>query len=604
MSDPEPPLRRLARLLGLDNLGYVGKWVGMATAIGFAGGLAAVGFDWITHAIKGRALEPAGVVGEGLPGDPVWWLVLLIPTLGGLIVGTIIHRWAPEASGHGTEQLIRAYHTLDGKVRARVVAIKAFASAVTIGTGGSAGQEGPVAQIGGGVGSMLSDTLKLSDRDRRVFLLAGASAGVGALFTAPLGGALFAPEVLYKKPEFEGEAIIPCIVSSIVAYTTFTWLTGRSRAIEIDPEVLSGLSFTDPRELLVYLVLALLCAAVGWLYIWFFGGTHKLFEKLKSIPQPIKPALGGLALGALALGLAPYCGEHGILYGGYALMTESIAGTMSIGVLSVLLIGKILATSFSIASGGSGGVFAPSLAIGALLGSMVGLAADQLFPDLGINPSCFALVGMGGFFSGVAKTPIASLIMVCEMTGSYELLAPLMLVSVVHVMLARRWTIYETQVESQIDSPAHAGDFVIDILERMRVEEVIDPEREPVLVNANTTMRKALDIVSTSPGTYYPVVDEDEKLVGIFSLSDIRRIFREVGVQDLVIVRDFMVDRVATVQMDSDLNEAIRLLNEFSIHEIPVVDPGDATRVIGMLNRNNIGAAYHRRLRELKLGQA
>jgi CIC family chloride channel protein len=600
----ESTLRRLAQRVGLGHVGYVGKWVGIATVIGLVGGLAAVAFDWTTHAIKARALASAGVVGEGLPGASVWWLVLLIPTAGGLLVGWVTCRWAPEASGHGTEQLIRAFHTLNGRMRARIVAIKAFTSAVTIGTGGSAGQEGPVAQIGGGVGSVFSDALKLGDRDRRIFLLAGATAGVGALFTAPLGGALFAPEVLYRKPEFEGEAIIPCIVSSIVAYTTFTTITGRTRAIEIDPEVLAGLSFGDPRELLVYLVLALLCAAVGWFYIRMFSGTHHVFEKLKAVPRPLKPAIGGLLLGGLALAVAPHCGEHGILYGGYELMKDSIAGRLSLGVLAILLVGKILATSFSIASGGSGGVFAPSLAIGGLLGSMVGLGAEQLFPNLGINASCFALVGMGGFFAGVAKTPIASLIMVCEMTGSYELLAPLMLVSVVHVMLARRWTIYETQVESQVDSPAHAGDFVVDVLERMRVEEVIDPERKPILVSANTTLRKALDIVSTSPGTYYPVVDDNGSLVGIFSLSDIRRIFREVDVQDLVIVRDFMVDRVATVQMNDNLNDALRLLNEYSIHEIPVVEPYDKTRVIGMLNRNNIGAAYHRRLRELKLGQA
>ena len=604
MSEPHSSLRnRVAKILGLTSLGHMGKWVGTASVIGFIGGLAAVGFDWLTHTFKEHSLTEAGVVGEGLPGESIWWLILLVPTLGGLIVGTMIHVWAPEASGHGTERLIGAFHTLNGKVRKRIVAIKAIASAITIGSGGSAGQEGPVAQIGGGVGSSLSDALKLSDRDRRVFLLSGAAAGVGALFTAPLGGALFAPEVLYRKPEFEGEAIIPCIVASIVAYTTFTFITGKSRAIEIAPDILAGLSFDDPRELLVYFVLALLCAFISWIYVGFFGGTHRTFTRMKKVPAPLKPAIGGLALGVLALAIAPLTGEHGILYGGYELMRASIAGSLSLQVLAILLVGKILATSFSIASGGSGGVFAPSLAIGALLGSIVGTAANQLFPELGINPSCFALVGMGGFFAGVAKTPIASIIMVCEMTGSYELLAPLMLVSVVHLLLAQRWTIYETQVDSQVDSPAHAGDFVVDVLERMVVEEVVDPERKPPLVSANATLRKALDIVSTSRGTYFPVVDDKQHMIGIFSLSDIRRIFRETDVQDLIIVRDFMVENPARVKMKDSLGVALRLLNEYSIHELPVVDSNNTERVIGMLNRNNIGAAYHQRLRELKLGK-
>ncbi|MFT5286675.1 MAG: CIC family chloride channel protein [Planctomycetota bacterium] len=602
MSDaPTPIWLKVAKSLGLTSMGHMGKWVGTAGVIGFAGGLAAVGFDWITHAFKERSLSDAGVVGEGLPGEFTWWLVLLIPALGGLIVGAMIHLWAPEASGHGTERLIGVFHNLNGKMRKRVVAIKAITSAITIGTGGSAGQEGPVAQIGGGVGSALSDALKLGDRDRRIFLLSGAAAGVGALFTAPLGGALFAPEVLYRKPEFEGEAIIPCIVSSIVAFTTFTFITGRSRAIDIAPEVLAGLSFHDPRELLVYFALAVLCAIVGWAYISFFGATHRFFNKLKIHPA-LKPALGGLALGVLVLAMAPLTGEHGILYGGYELMRSAIAGSLSLKILGLLLVGKILATSFSIASGGSGGVFAPSLAIGGLLGAIVGSAAQQMFPALEINPACFALVGMGGFFAGVAKTPIASIIMVCEMTGSYELLAPLMLVSVVHVLLAQRWTIYETQVDSPVDSPAHAGDFVVDVLERMNIKDVVDPDRVPPIVNANSTLRKALDIVSVSRGTYFPVVDDDENLIGIFSLSDIRRIFRETDIQDLVIVRDFMVENPGRVKMDDHLGEALRLLNEYSIHELPVVDPNNTNRVIAMLNRNNIGAAYHQRLRELKLG--
>ncbi len=599
------PLLRFLRAIGLTELGYVGKWVGLAAVIGFAGGLAAVGFDWITRAIKSHALARAGVVTESLPEIGAnWWMVLAIPAAGGLLVGLVIQAWAPEAGGHGTEQLIRSFHQLEGKVRKRVVTLKALASAVTIGTGGSAGQEGPVAQVGGGVGSMLSDALRLRQRDRRIFLLSGAAAGIGALFTAPLGGALFAPEVLYKKPEFEGDAIIPCIVSSIVAYTTFTSIHGRSRVVSIEPEVLRGLAFRDPRELFVYFVLALLCTLVGWLYVRTFSGTQRLFERASFLPRPLRPMIGGLLLGGLALGLSPLTGEHGILYGGYDLMRASIAGELTIRVLVLLIVGKILATSFSIGSGGSGGMFAPSLAIGALLGSLVGTCAQRLFPELGIDPSAFALVGMGGFFAGVAKTPIASMIMVCEMTGSYSLLAPLMLVSIVHLVLSRGWTIYTTQVEGLVDSPAHAGDFVIDVLERVRVEEVIDPERKPVLVGANSTLRRALSIVSSSAGTYFPVVDEKENMIGIFSLSDIRRIFQEHGVQDLVIVRDFMVDRVATVNPGDSLNRALQVLNEYSIHEVPVVDSANPRRVLAMLSRNNVGAAYHQRLRELRLGKA
>jgi CIC family chloride channel protein len=607
---------RLLGLLGLRDLGFVGKWVGLATLIGFAGGLAALGFEWLLDVLHEHLLQdttgiraeglgaPAGVEGEAPAGflgiGARTWLILLVLPLGGLVVGWLTHTFAPEAEGHGTEQLVRTFHELGGRVRRRVIALKALTSAITIGTGGSAGQEGPVAQIGSGLGSALSDSLRLTDRDRRVFLLAGSSAGIGALFTAPLGGALFAPEVLYRKPEFEGEAIIPCIISSIVAYTTFTSISGDSKKIPISGEILETLSVRDPRELLIYLVLALLCTLVGWMYVRTFNGVQKTFAGMTRVPKPVRPALGGLLLALLALGLAPFAGTNGVLLGGYDLMSGSIVGGMGVGVMALLVVGKILATSLSIATGGSGGVFAPSLAIGALLGAVVGQTSAQLFPSLGLVPACYALVGMGGFFSGVAKTPIASIIIVCEMTGSYELLAPLMLVSVVHMLLAQNWTIYETQVPGLVDSPAHAGEFVVDVLERLRVEDLLDTAREPVLVSENATLRRALDIVSEAEGYYFPVVDKDERLVGIFSLSDVRRIFREMEVADVVIVRDFMVDRVVTTRPDETLTKALSRLNEYGLHEIPVLDPEDPSRVIAMLTRNNLGAAYSKRLHALK----
>jgi len=586
----------------LERFGFVGKWVGAATLIGIAGGLAAVGFDALVDLMRENGLQRAtGIEGEGLGGvGPERWLVLAILPLGGLLVGWLTVRFAPEAEGHGTEQMIRSFHQLGGKVRKRVIGLKALTSAITIGTGGSAGQEGPVAQVGSGIGSVLSDLLKLDERDRRIFLLAGSSAGIGALFTAPLGGALFAPEVLYRKPEFEGEAIIPCIISSIVAYTTFTSIKGDEKAILIPDEVLDTLSLHDPRELGIYFVLALLATVTSLLYVRFFDGVRGYLRRMTRIPRIARPAIGGLLLAGLALAIAPLVGEHGVLFGGYHLMEASIAGEMAIITMVVLVVAKIMATSFAIASGGSGGVFAPSLAIGALLGAIVGKIAQHLFPGLDISPACFALVGMGGFFAGVAKTPIAAIIIVCEMTGSYGLLAPLMLVSVLHLLLANRWTIYDTQVNAPVDSPAHMGDFVVDVLERMRVADLLKNAREPSLVSENTTLRKALDIVSTASGNYFPVVDRAERLVGIFSLSDIRRIFQETAVADLVIVRDFMVDRVVTVTPGDDLNNALAILNEHGLHEIPVVDATDPRRVIAMLTRNNLGAAYHKKLRELR----
>lgn len=605
MSSPPPTTprgSRWLRLLRIGDVGSVGKWVLLASLVGVVGGFSAVLFEHMIDLVREHVFaRPSEIDGEGAAEYSVRSLfVLLVPAVGGWVALWLTVRFAPEAEGHGTEQMIRTFHEKEGRVRKRTIAVKALSSAITIGSGGSGGQEGPVCQIGGGVGSTVADTFRLPERDRRIFLLSGASAGIGALFCAPLGGALFAPEVLYRKPEYEGEAIIPCIVASIVAFTTRTTLTGESRVVPISEETRAALSFGGFHELLIYLGLAVLCTLVSFGYVKTFFGVHRAFDRMKKLSAPMRAALGGLLLGALALAILPFAGGHGVLFGGYDLMRGSIAGDIGVGVLLLLVVAKILATSFTIGSGGSGGMFAPSLAIGALTGAAVGEAAVQLFPNWNLEPACFAFVGMGGFFAGVAKTPIAAIVIVCEMTGSYELLAPLMLVSVVHLVLAQGWSIYDTQVSGLVDSPAHAGDFVVDVLEGMKVADLLDRFSKPTLVSENTTLRRALEVVSTSRSTYFPVVDKEERLVGIFGLTDIRRIFQEEAVADLVIVRDFMVEDVVTITPADDLGDALQKLNERAIAQLPVVDESNPRRVLGMLSRNNLGAAYHQKLRELR----
>ncbi len=601
-------LRLALKFLGLGSFSFATKWIGLSALVGVVGGLAAWGFELLTEWVRHWTIVvPIGVETEGLGiinQRTVW--ILIVPAVGGGLVGALVQWLAPEAKGHGTEQMIRAFHRLSGSVRRRVIALKAGCSALTIGTGGSGGLEGPVCQIGSGVGSMLAGAFGLSPRDRRVFLLAGASAGIGALFTAPLGGALFAPEVLYKKPEIEGEAIVPCIVASIVAYTTFTSLTGKARVIPLPKDILDRLSFDGPTQLAFYLVLAVVLALLGWLWVRGFESISQLFERLSTWPLALRAGLGGLLTGALILAIAPLAGPHGVMSGGYGLIQAAISTELTLSTIALLIVAKILATSFTIGSGGSGGVFSPSLAIGALGGAGVGQLANHLFPNAGLDPAAFALVGMGGFLAGVAKTPIAAVVIVCEMTGNYALLAPLMLVSVVHLVFARGWSIYDTQVGGVFESPAHASEVIVDFLAGINVSDVIDRAVPPTTVPANATLRKALDIVSKAQGSYFPVVDSEALMVGIFSLSDVRRIFMETDVHDIVIVRDFMIDRVTTVTPDDALDAVLRALNELNVHEVPVVDRDAPRKVIAMVSRNQIGAAYHQKLREhrARLGSA
>lgn len=602
MSPARQALHSTRRAFGQALFGPTSRWVLLAATVGVCAGVTAVAFRWLLEFCTEKLFRnPTGIATEGFTSaGPNWWMLLLIPTGGGLLVGLLVQKLAPEAEGHGTDSVVRAYHRLKGEVRQRVIYVKAIASALTIGTGGSAGQEGPVAQIGAGIGSTIARKLKLSIRERRLLLLAGGSAGVGAMFCSPLGGALFMPEVLYRKSDIEGDALIPCIISSIFAYATYTTISGDHRAVELSPELLSSLSFSDAREIIIYFALAVACTLVGWLYTKLFYGVHELSQRSGGIPKALRPALGGLVLGSLALLLSNFTGESGILFGGYGLMETAISGGLTIPVLLVLLLAKIAATTATISSGGSGGVFAPALAIGALLGAAVGQGAAELFPGLDINPAAYALVGMGGFFAGVAKVPITAVIMVSEMTGSYTLLAPLMLVAVIHTLLSQKWSMYEAQVNSPVDSPAHAGDFVVDVLESLSVKEVIAELEQPHLILETTTLRKVLKTVSDSRESYFPVVDKDERLVGIFSLTDLRRIFLEEVAQDVVITRDFMVDNVVTASMEEDLHTVFTRMTTNRINALPVLRGDGERRVLCILDRNDIGRAYDRRLQEMR----
>jgi len=583
--------------------GSLTKWVLLSAVVGVAAGLVAWIFEAMIEFVAEWAFRaPSGIEGEGLLATRSGWLwALLLPTAGGAVVGWLIARYAPEAEGHGTDSVVRSFHRMKGMVRRRVIAMKAIASALTIGTGGSAGQEGPVAHVGAGVGSSVAQALDLSDRDRRLLLLSGASAGIGAMFCAPLGGALFMPEVLYRKDEFEGEALVPCIVASIFSFATFTSITGHHQAVAIPQELYEHLRFGGIFELGMYAALGVACAAVGWLYVKVFYGVEGLAGKLP-IAKPLRPALGGFLVGVTALLIAPFVSGSGVFFGGYGLMEDAIAGRIAIEALGILVLAKVVATSLTISSGGSGGVFAPALSIGALVGSAVGLGAVEL--GLVEVAAPFALVGMGGFFAGVAKVPVASVIMVSEMTRGYGLLAPLMLVAVVHMLLSRGWTMYRAQVPSQIDSPAHTGDFVIDVLQSLKVRDVLEDIREPRLIHEDVTLRGAMRIVADSRETHFPVVDDEDRLVGLFSLTDLRRIFLEEVVEDVIIVRDFMREQVVSVKLEDSLHDVQRLMTRRAVSAVPVVDSEDSRKVIALLERNVIGRAYAEQLRRLKEGEA
>ena len=463
--------------------------------LGVIGGLSAQLFAWLLRVCSHLFLGfVAGYHPPGLPTDGSvltesigphgLWLIPLVTTIGGLISGILVYKLAPETEGHGTDTVVKALHWTGGAIRARVAPVKMLASAITIGSGGSAGREGPTALIAAGVGSIYSDLLHRPVREKRLIVLMGMAAGLSAIFRSPIGTALFAVEVLYGGIEFEAEALLHCMLAAVVAYMVNGLFVGWEPLFSISAQ-------TAPRGIIDYgwyTALGIASGIVGTVLPEVFYRIRDAFLALR-IPPWIKPAIGGLLLGCMALVLPQ------ILGGGYGWIQEAINGQLAFRLLLLLLAAKMLAMAFTVSSGGSGGVFAPSLFIGAMLGGIFAAVAHQ--PAAGL-----VVVGMAAVFSGAARVPIAALLMVAEMTGGYQLLVPaalaVMLSFVVHnrlVVFCKYDSLYEGQVAGRLDSPAHRTEQVEIALELLNKGNVaLPPQMSHLELAAMLQSGVALDL--------------------------------------------------------------------------------------------------------------
>ncbi len=439
--------------------------------IGLLGALAALVFDAAVNFAQRLMLERIGDYVPPLPGITyasayahawtVHWWIPVSTTLGGLLSGVLVYSLAPEAEGHGTDAAVETYHQKGADVRPRIPFIKGVASALTIGSGGVAGREGPTAQISVGLGAILSGFLGLRGQERRIVLLASMAAGLAAVFRAPLGMAIFAVEILYSGMVFESEALIYTVISAVTAYAIHGFFVGWSPIFAIPP----GMTFHEPAALIGFGVLGVLSGALGAVLPAVFYGIRDVFRSIP-IPRHFKPAIGGALVGLIGLAVPEVLGS------GYGWVELAIGGKLSIAMLAIVLLLKAPAMGLTIGSGGSGGVFAPTVTMGALLGGIIGLTLATFFPDLGVVPSAFVVVGMASVFAGAARTPISTLIMVAEMTGGYGLIVPAMLANISSFIVQRSLTqgrryptLYEAQVPTREDSPAHRGVFVRRALE-------------------------------------------------------------------------------------------------------------------------------------------
>lgn len=585
-------LRRVQQSFG--NPRYLFKWLLLSTLIGLVAGGGAIAFfaaiSFSTHLFLGQLVgylppEPAGEGGAGALS--FWsaarpWLLPVITTTGGLIAGIIVFSLAPEAEGHGTDAAIGAFH--QGKpIRARIPLIKLVASAITIGTGGSAGREGPSAQISAGFGSLLADVLHLNTQDRRIALATGIGAGIGAIFRAPLGGAVLAAEILYKD-DLEVEAIIPALIASIVGYSVFGSWSGWN-PIFVPP---TDTAFTSPSQLLYYVVLGLVCGGVGLLYSrGFYGFTHA-FHRLP-LPNFLKPALGGLGVGLTGL-LLPQA--LGMGYGWVQIAMGPGLLSLPLWVILLLPFAKIATTGLSIGSGGSGGIFGPGMVIGGMLGAALWRLGYPVLPGLPSTAAPFVIVGMMALFGGIAHAPLAVMLMVAEMTGNLSMLAPAMIAVGIASILVGKNTIYTSQVDTRADSPAHRLRVAVPLLATLTVRQAMVPP--PVTLALFQSIEEAEQALIVGKVSGAPVLDKQGVLRGILSQRDIQQIARDARKDRLV--ADLMTTQMVLATPSDPLDEVLERLSTSQRRWVPIVDEDrhglEQSSLVGMLSVADIMRAY------------
>lgn len=588
-------LRRVGS--GFESPRYLLKWLFISIAIGLVAGLGALAFFEAIRLSTGFFLGklvgylPPDPAGEGTMGVmSLWaaahpWLLPVITTVGGLLSGIIVFTLAPEAEGHGTDAAIAAFH--QGKpIRARIPLVKLVASAITIGSGGSGGREGPSAQISAGFGSLLGNLLHLDIQDRRIAIATGIGSGIGAIFRAPLGGAVLAAEILYKH-DLEVEAVIPALIASIIGYSVFGAWTGWNPIFATH----GSLAFTSPPQLLYYVVLGLLCGLIGWLYARGFYGITHVFHRLR-LPNWAKPAIGGLLVGLIGLVLPQALGMG---YGWVQVSMGSGLLALPLWVILLLPFAKILTTGLSIGSGGSGGIFGPGMVIGGMLGATVWRLCYHVLPGVPATPAPFVIVGMMALFGGIAHAPLAVMLMVAEMTGNLSMLAPAMIAVGIASIIVGDVSIYTSQVGSRADSPAHRLQLSFPLLSTLAVRQAMKPLA--LSFSPQHTVAEAETLLAEQAISGAPVLDARGNLQGVLTLADIGRV--PLSERSQRRVEEAMNRNVLVVQADDTLDVALEQLTSHHIGWMPVVEVETVTgfrHVVGRLSSEEIVRAYRETL--------
>jgi CIC family chloride channel protein len=550
-----------------------------ALIVGIGAGLGAVVFRRLIGGVQTLAFEG---LGEFLKGISPFHL-LIIPALGGAIVGPLIYRFAREAKGHGVPEVMEAVALRGGRIRPRVAVVKALASAICIGTGGSVGREGPIAQIGSALGSTVGQLFRLSDDRVRSLVACGAAGGIAATFNAPIAGSVFALEVILSQfhATYFGAVVISAVVADVVAHL----FEGDARAFSVPEYIL-----VSPWELLLYALLGLLAAliAVGFTRLLYL--SEDLWEKLR-FPEYLKPVLGGILLGAVSI-LTPKIGGFPRVFGvGYDSISQALFGQLALQVTVVLLFAKMLATIITLGSGGSGGIFAPSLFMGAMLGEAFGQVAHAAFPTITAPAGAYALVGMAAVFSGAAHAPVTAILILFEMTGDYHIILPLMLTTVMGTLVSRLISpesIYTLKLTRRGVHLQQGQD--IDVMQSISVRDAMTTDIDTVPLTMS--LDELADELWRTHHHGFPVVDGTGELAGVVSIQDLERAKATGPIAGRTVADIATREGLLLAYPYEPMWKALRRLGRRDVSRLPVVEAQGSRRLVGVVRRSDIIRAY------------
>ena len=556
--------------------------MGLSVIVGLLTGFGALGFTYLIQYFNSLFFGLTDQILSQAVGNLGYkfWLPV-IPMLGGLLVGPIVYKFSSEARGHGVPEVMNAVARLGGIIRPRVAAAKTIASAICIGSGGSAGREGPIVQIGSAFGSTIGQLFRLSGNRVKVLVGCGAAAGISAVFNAPIAGVIFSLEIILG--DFAMRTFSPVILSSVVASVVVRTFMGNHPAFEVP-----SYSLVSAGEIPLYALLGCLMGVLGAGFTKVLDLFEDGFERLK-MPNTLKPALGGMLLGGIAI-FYPQ-----ILADGYETIKLTLYGQLGLALLIVLIVLKLIATSLTLGSGNSGGIFAPSLFMGAVGGGTFGVFAHQVFPNSTATPGAYALVGMAGMVAAATHAPITALLIIFEMTSDYRIILPLMVTVVFAVLVASKLSeqsIYTIKLFKRgIDL---RGGKDINVLRSHTVSEIMDSNFHAIA--AATPLVDILKTIQEIGESYFVVTGRDGRLKGVLTFQDIRSVMSEHELDHLAIAYDLVRTGTTVVHADESLEEAYNQINLRDLKMIPVVESGDPERVIGVLRREDLMDYYNKRL--------